>query len=555
MPVLHRLLIGLVLLPLLLLAGPGQTQESAPLVVFIDDSNLETASVLDSGPDGLTRLEALFVQLGARTARASLNEPFAEDAAVMVLVRPRQRLTDPQIARLFVQIERGSSLLLALDPSGHIDGSTDNADSGIMRLLLDEYGTRLYNGIIIEPGFSQRSLRTLPSSLSRVAPDPVGHPITDSLLAYGLPLHVWGARPAQVEPFGVDSHADSLLTVVPTFVEENSRVFRDRNADSLELNWDRDRVGRVLVGTAAENLRTNTRLVLLGDSEIVQNDFGLAQSLNTGLPLHPGNIVLTGNIAAWLLGLPPSDWPPLPGGFTWLAVDGDATDWDAALPTVTDATPDSTLPGADLTGVRAFRNDDFLYLLGETADDPLSDVALRLSFDINADGTADINLVLTRSGSFFQGLGGGEFPIPDAALAIASTLEVRLPRRTLIANAALTNICLLSGTTAGTAPFDCLDQPITPTIIDEADPVTLRYDPPLLVTVQSPDVAAVRTGPSFGFPEFDQVPARTVLGAIGRTADNQWVQVQTARYVGWMAAGSVLPNGMLDGLPVIEVQQ
>ena len=67
---------------------PVRAQESQPpLVVFIEDEQLQTSSVLDPGPDGVTRLEQIFQSYGAR-AWLTLSDPLLKDTAVIVIVRP-----------------------------------------------------------------------------------------------------------------------------------------------------------------------------------------------------------------------------------------------------------------------------------------------------------------------------------------------------------------------------------------------------------------------------------------------------------------------------------
>ena len=73
-----------------------------------------------------------------------------------------------------------------------------------------------------------------------------------------------------------------------------------------------------------------------------------------------------------------------------------------------------------------------------------------------------------------------------------------------------------------------------------------------LATVGS-RVAALnlRTGPDTTFPIITALRAGTVVGMIGRTADNGWVQVRTADgTTGWLSAPYVIPTTPISGLPV-----
>lgn len=537
---------------LALLPLPGLAQEEAqPLVVFVDNSDLLTASVLDSGPDGLTRLESIFVSLGARTARANLNEPLPQDAAVIVFVRTYRRLTLPQAVRLWLQMERGANLLLAFDPPNHIRGDADDQFSPLAPILYENYGARFQDGILIDPTMNQTALRVLSRSLSRVEPYFAPHPLTAPLLTYDLPVLVWGARPVEVDAIGVDTRADTLLFSAPLFVETNRTVFANFNAAPLRLDLGQDRVGAILVGAAAENSRNRTRVILLGDSEALQNGYGLAQ-FTDGLPVHPANVVLAQRSAAWLLELPEENWLPLPAGFTWHSLDGSESGWDAALPVIPDVTQDDTAAPLDLQYARAFVNDDFLYIHAQTSAPPASGSAMTLDFDLNRDGAADFGIVLTPESAFFRGFNGSETPIPDARLVVGEGLEARLPRRTLIADLPVTNLCIGAG--AETPPADCLDQTVTLVSIAARDPETLRYTPDLLVTVEVSGGVSMRTGPGLAYPEVTVIPNQSVLAAVARTTDLKWIQVQNARYAGWVGTGTLRPNGDFESLPIIEIE-
>lgn len=546
-------LIGL-LCCLMSAAVPGAAQETGqPLVVFIDDSDMRTASVLDVGPDGLTQLEAIFVSLGAQTMRANLNEPLPEAADVIVFVRPYRRVSVAQAARLWLQVERGANVLYAVDPSDHIQGQTDGQNAPLSSIFFADYGLRPLEGILIEPGLSQTALRVLSRSISRVQPYAAApHPLIAPLLDYDLPVYVWGARSIQVDALGVYSRADTLLFTVPEFAETDTGIYANFNAAEIRLDLNRDRLGVMLTGAVGENARTGTRLVMLADSEMVQNGYGLAQFVDGGL-VRPANVVLAQRIAAWLLELPEEDWLGLPLGFTWLSLDGGAADWDSTLPIIPDSTQAEIDPALDLQYAQAFSNDDFLYLLVETEQPAPADARLDLGFDINRDGTTDVTIGVTTERAFFAGFSDSEFPIPDGQMVAGEVLELRIPRRVILADLPLSNICLSTADTA--EPADCLDQIVTPVSVAARDPESLRYTPNLLATVEVSGGVSIRTGPDFGYSEVTLLPNQALIGAIGRTEDAEWIQVQNARYVGWISAGALRPNGDFEALPVVDVPE
>jgi hypothetical protein len=50
-------------------------------------------------------------------------------------------------------------------------------------------------------------------------------------------------------------------------------------------------------------------MVLLGDSEMLENGYGLSQNSETNAPQYPGNFLFAQRLAAWLLDLPAAEWP------------------------------------------------------------------------------------------------------------------------------------------------------------------------------------------------------------------------------------------------------
>lgn len=95
-------------------------------------------------------------------------------------------------------------------------------------------------------------------------------------------------------------------------------------------------------------------MALVGDSEIFQNLFGQTRVLDRdGLAQHVGTYVFVEPLTGWLLGISDPEWPPLPSGFTWIALDGDINDWPTNVPMLQDTS--STIPFYAITQVRALR--------------------------------------------------------------------------------------------------------------------------------------------------------------------------------------------------------
>ncbi|MEO8392123.1 MAG: hypothetical protein ABI700_03940, partial [Chloroflexota bacterium] len=329
-----RALSVLCLLLLLVLVAPSYAQDQTaqpPLVVFVEEArDLQMASVTDNGPDGLTRLAEIFRSLGARTEWKRLRDPLPDDTKVVVLVRPRKPLTTEFLAQIWRVTGTGGSLLVALEPQGYLTTNTESPGKGLDKLVTLDDGISLMNGILIEPWFTAKSFTELFSTFSLGFSDPVPNPITDPVRTFDLPVALWGARSLKVEPFGVNSAAWSLVDARPQYVESATNIYPTRsNPDGVpfQLNLDKDQQGQVNVAAIGENTATDSRVAMLGDAEFVQNGYGLSLSADNGTPRFPGNYIMTQRMAAWLLRLPNDQYPALPSGMTWIALDGSVSDW------------------------------------------------------------------------------------------------------------------------------------------------------------------------------------------------------------------------------------
>lgn len=556
----------LVLIGLLLLRGaPGHAQGAPPLVVFVEDQRLQTASMIDPGPDGLTQLEQLFVRLGARTAWIRLSDPIPEDAQVVVLVRPVTALPLDYLARLWVHVARGGHLLLAIDPSGSqtarpdkpVVVNTEKAAGPLSTLLTLYFGVSLQDTFLIEPWFAHAVIANQRTAFSRVYAEPVvRHAVTDPLIAADLPVQVWGARSLDIEPFGPYSRAVPLLYTESAYGETNRDVFAARAEPvPLEINLGQDIVGRLLIAALAENTLSGARLALLGDSELLENDFGLGLYATDQQPVHWGNRVLVERIAAWLLDAPAAQWRDLPANFTRIAIDGDASDWAerAVLAEDRDALE---IPSKDhdVSQIRAFYDDSYLYVLVEMANTPPADAQIAVGIENTWDGTIDF-WAICEHGQMAMNAVGVTVPLSDASCAIGAAIELRIPKRLTGVGGLVTQLCVSPTTTAiGRDAPDCVGGSIG--IIPE-DRTTAPLDTAgvtgPLVSVFSPQAVNLRAAPGTDSAVVTSFASGTLLEPIGRTEAGDWIKVQNARFSGWMAATLVRANFAIERLPVIDL--
>lgn len=539
----------------LLAAAPMRAQD-LPLVVFVEEARtLNMASVTDNGPDGLTRLAEIFQQLGAQTTFTRLREPLPEEADVIVLVSPRRPLPTDYLARLWVQVERGANLLVALDPSGQERASTETATGGLGRLLSLDYGVLLFNGLLMQSEYTYANIGDLDRTLLVAYPDQQAHPVVAPLAAYDIPVLTWGARHVGAELFGIDSEAYPLLYAEPLYAETDTRVFLATNPQPLDINIGTDAQGRLTLGAVGTNSRTNTRVALLADGEMLQNSYGLARvpTAQGTVPLFPGNTLLAGRLAAWLLGVPEDQYPALPRGFTWLSIDGSPDDWDETLPITVHEDSNVNVWSLRIDQVRAFRSESFLYILIETAAEPDSDAQLELQLDSRGGGVADVTVIAGASGVYLYADDGTLTPIPEARMAIGSAIEVRLPLRITGISSRLPRICLTTTRPlAFPTPPDCTQTPATIVNTGLFDPSDLHLPPGVLASVITNDVANLRTGPGTNFSVLTSFRQGRVVSVIGRNAAGDWFRVQTARYDGWMNETVLVISGDPLALPVLE---
>ncbi|NLX11010.1 MAG: hypothetical protein GXY36_15280 [Chloroflexi bacterium] len=544
------------LLLLVSLAGPtaghaAQTSQR-PLVVFVQpDQPFPVAAMSNARNDGLTQLQAIFERLGAQTLSIRLNSPLPAETDLVVLIRPQRPTPITYMVNLWYYMMHGGNLLLAIDPNGQ--ANPDRATSALPQMLGQDYGLSLQNALVTESWFTSTTIRERETSMTRAYPGPIVHPIIAPLLAYELPVYTWGARTVSVEALGLTSRAVPLLQTRTAYAETELRVFDQNNLAPLELNLDRDQVGLLDIAAISEHTETGSRVAVLGDSEILLNGFGLTNVPGSPDPFYLGNRILAERLAAWLLELPEEEWPPLPTGVNWLAIDGQGNDWQAEWPAATDPFADTSLNGLDrdLGRVMAVRDSEYMYVLAETTERPPVDLGLHITFDTNRDGAGDLSIA-AEPGAVLLDDGSGErvLLVPDARLAVSEVVELRLPLRFLPSGTAITGLCLSISAAEGSDP-DCMDEPIRIGTVARRSPASLRGDNGATVMVYTSSAVLLRAGPGMIFDRLASFVNGEPLLATGRNEAGDWLLVENARYQGWIAAFLVRPGEELVMLPVV----
>jgi len=234
-------------------------------------------------------------------------------------------------------------------------------------------------------------------------------------------------------------------------------------------------------------------VVLLGDSELLKNGFGLMRVEST--PLYAGNWILAQRMAAWLLDLPFDQWPSLPQGFTWMAVDGQNADWQQLDGnSVADGRGDALVPALDITRAQAFSDGDYLYVLIETGAAPAAGVRVDVTLSTGTDSTDAALLVAGQSGVYRVENGGAETLVADASVAIGSVIELRVPLREAAGWQRIERLCVGVSDVVPGAADDCLDQALEPPVADSQAPFDFALVGHPLVTVTR-DGVNVRSAP------------------------------------------------------------
>lgn len=552
------LFVGLVMACLVSLLAVGTAAQSTDelLVGFVVDGDLGTASHTDLGVTGLNRLAEVFRAYGAQVTAIDLSRAIPDEIDLVVIVRPLKPFTIPQVARLWVHLQKGNNLLLALDPENYFVGNaninTQIARSGLTALLTLDYGILIRDAFLVEPWFTTESITRLANTYSRTFADVVSHPVVASIRSFDVPVWVWGARAMTVEPFGIDSQAVPLLYNSNGYAEANPRVFRvvrgnrfENATEPLQENIGTDYLGWINVAALAENTRTGSRIVVLGDSEMLLNAYGFAGSEQARV--YPGNIVFAQNVAGWLLEAPASRWLSLPPGFTWVTIDGSANEWPESASLVNDPVDPGTAAELDIQTVRAFRDDAYAYIYIETWERPPADA--RLSLVLGGES----------AGSRVEvGNGSVQLPATDLAqsastsgaeAAIRNGIEVRLPLR--VAQSGIQDVCLRGGETSDLGIADCLGQSVPIQPFNSRAPFDFGLEGGILVTVSNNSDVNLRSGPSTATAVVTTISNGTIFAASGRNGDGSWLNVYNAGVSGWISSGLVSANGDIQSLPVV----
>ena len=238
---------------------------------------------------------------------------------------------------------------------------------------------------------------------------------------------------------------------------------------------------------------------------------------------------------------------------TWIALDGNLSDWPQNAPVTTDGTSDASILSLNIREVRAIYNDSYLYMSIETISQP--NPSSQIELGLSTTGTNQMDTLLTlRPGHVLARQDNHEAVlVPDADMAVGNVIELRVPLRLTGTPPHIVDLCLSSAVALAfpQAP-DCMESSIQIGRVNQIDPAPLRYsaNPMIAVRGDGRNPFNVRAAPSSTAKVLITAPVGTIYAAIGRTADGKWIQIENAAYMGWIGRETLFTPGNLDSLPV-----
>ncbi|MFB2922661.1 MULTISPECIES: GldG family protein [Aerosakkonema] len=187
---------------------------------------------MESVRDGLSQAMKYLEQKNYQSIALNLAERSSvpDDAVAVVVAGPKRALFEQEVKVLREYLDRGGSLLLALDP---------NTDPGL-NTLLDEWGVKLENRLAVDASDDGRLIGLGPAT--PIVTNYGNHPITKNF-GNGISFYQM-ARPLDIQPIKGVEATPLLLTSQDSWAESD--------LENRELTFDpkQDRQGPLILGVA-----------------------------------------------------------------------------------------------------------------------------------------------------------------------------------------------------------------------------------------------------------------------------------------------------------------
>jgi hypothetical protein len=326
-------LLGTTVSPVAKVQADASAQNASPLSgyrIYFSEANSE-ASRFDHSENGLSRLGGILQELGAELSTLEWRDSIPAEADLLVIPGPMWNLTGDKIARLWVYLNQGGSILLLADASGDPTYDRLPAGSGFFDLLWVEMGFRGLDDIVVkenaaspaspasgegEAPLSASGTSFLQSASFTTTNLDTTHPITagiDHELAFFLARSLEiGATPGSTEvtPLvyaGSDYYGETTLPEDPA-----DATFEFAYDSGVDIE-----PGELPLAAAIDDKELGAHIVFIGDRDFATNGFGLNTASKFGSDYaYPGNVEFLLNAITWLLDTEPIEISTQVPGFS-----------------------------------------------------------------------------------------------------------------------------------------------------------------------------------------------------------------------------------------------
>ena len=350
----------LLLLPLLyILGGSAQAAPSRQSAQPLDERSILFAinnkehNPFDTEAAGASRLASLLARSGAEIDVVNWAAPIPADIDLVILAGAEANYRADWVARLWAYLDAGGSVLLMLEPPASERAVQEN--NPLFTLLWSDFGIKTTNSIAINP-----NQETLPPQLiAQVDTTNVDHPVLNDVQVENLVFD--GLRPLRMQSFITNATATELLaTDEQPYAESDVVLFVESGEYAYEAESDGDS-GRHIAAIASENTETGARIVAIGDSTIITNEFGFGTSPPTSEAfIYADTVRFILNTVFWLIDVdtpefsPPTPAPtatrtitpsPSPGAAVPIAPSGDSSQPQPTVEVPLPPIPATATPG------------------------------------------------------------------------------------------------------------------------------------------------------------------------------------------------------------------
>lgn len=521
-----RKLLFFLLLLALVPVSHAQEDDGRIIVGFVEGHGAGGYRLNDTS--GFSRLTVMINDVGGIVREVTLGEPISEEVDLLILHGPKTALTEGENARIWIHLQRGGDLLVLNDspPNQGLPGR-----SGLNELLWEDYGIRWRDDIIAGMWWSEdtlatvssRSFRNQPQRKAALTAEPLpDNPVTGALLQYNLPVYYWHGRSLQLrQPAFRGDPVPILQTIGTPYGETTPRGVP-------ELNLGPDTLGVMTLGAYVQDRETGARIVVIGDSDMFKNGYGLEYvNGNEVLPLFPGNDLLARQLVSWLLTGETRELT-IDNRYVQSPIDGFEAGWERLNTVVDDTAPD------DLDRLVMARSDRRLYALLEA---PALEEASSFLMTYTSDDSEFSVVYELGSGTVEVVEGTQRTSIETSRYAVGEIFEASLPLQVLPRQFTITEVCLV------TDEAYCADTNITSIVSSGMEMRGKHVIAGLpLVRVMNTTGDVLRAIPQADAPNVVEVNFGEFLSVLETSEDGTWLHVSVDGQIGWIPASDVQPQ-------------